>query len=392
MQYLFRRRILFVAAILAAFVMLTVAGQPAQAQDAQWLGQFWNNRELSGTPVVTRWENTIDFNWFGGSPDPRVNSDNFSARWTRTVNFPAGTYRFYATMDDGMRVWVDNQLIIDSWTASQEHTKTFDRFMNGNHAIRIDYFEEGNMAVARFSWQLLTAGGGGQFFPNWRAEYFNNTTLSGAPVLIRDEQTISADWGLGSPGPGVNTNFWSARWSRPIQALPGQYRIILTSDDGSRLFIDNQLIIDNWRQQGPTTQSADFFSPGGTHQVRVEFFDAAGGASIRADLITITGGLITVLPGQPTAPPAGGGGSCVTTPSGMQAQSNASVSLNVRGGPSTQFEPISQLSPCQIVPLSGFRNPDSTWVQVILPDGRTGWVSAQFLNLGATVGSLTPTN
>jgi hypothetical protein len=378
------------AAIAFAFLLLALAGRPTQAQDAQWLGEFWNNRDLSGPVVVTRWENTIDFNWFGGSPDPRINSDNFSARWTRTVNFPAGNYRFFATMDDGMRIWIDNQLVIDSWTASQEHTLSVDRFMNGNHAIRIDYFEEGNMAVARFNWQLLSAGGGGQVFPNWRAEYFNNTTVSGAPVLIRDEQYVTMDWGLGSPGPGVNADFWSARWTRNIQALPGQYRIILTSDDGSRLFIDNQLIIDNWRQQAPTAMSADFFSAGGTHQVRIEFFEASGGASIRADLITVSGGLITVLPGQPVPPT--GGGACTTTPSGMQAQSTATTALNVRGGPSTQFEPIATLAPCQIVPLTGFRSADGAWVQVVLPNGQTGWVSAAYLNLGTPIGSLTPTS
>lgn len=391
MSHTNRRQLWRAVAVALAFVFLALAGRSTQAQDAQWVGQFWNNRDLAGPVVLTRFENSIDFNWFGGSPDPIINDDNFSARWTRTVNFAPGTYRFFATMDDGMRIWIDNQLVIDSWTASQEHTLTVDRFMNGNHAIRIDYFEAGNMAVARFNWQLLSAGGGGQFFPNWQAEYFNNTTLAGAPVLVRDEQTISTDWGLGAPGPGVNADFWSARWTRNIQALAGQYRIILTSDDGSRLFIDNRLIIDNWQTQAATARSADFFSPGGTHQVRVEFFEATGGASIRVDLITISGGLITVLPIPPTGG-GGGAGACATTPSGMQAQSTATTNLNVRGGPSTQFEPISSMTPCQILPLTGFRNADSTWAQVRLPDGRTGWVSATFLHLGVPIASLTVAN
>lgn len=265
---------------------------------------------------------------------------------------------------------------------------TFDRFMNGNHAIRIDYFEAGGMAVARFSWQLLSAGGGGQFFPNWKGEYFNNTTLSGAPVLIRDDSGSTHDWGLSSPGPGVNADFWSVRWTRQVSAQPGQYRIILTSDDGSRLFINNQLIIDNWNQQAATSRAADFFAPGGVFEVRIEYFDAAGAAYFRGDLISVTGGLTSLTPTVP--PPSGGGGSCTTTPSGMQAQSTATTALNVRGGPSTQFEPIATLAPCQIVPLSGFRSADSLWVQIILPDGRTGWASAQYLHLGVPISSLTP--
>ncbi|HRO25503.1 MAG TPA: PA14 domain-containing protein, partial [Promineifilum sp.] len=121
-----RPYLIMAAALLALFVLVLGGQRSAQAQDAQWLGEFWNNRDLNGPVVLTRWENSIDFNWFNGSPDPRINNDNFSARWTRTANFPAGTYRFYATMDDGMRVWIDNTLVIDSWTHSQEHTMTVD--------------------------------------------------------------------------------------------------------------------------------------------------------------------------------------------------------------------------------------------------------------------------
>lgn len=383
------RKMIWAATVLAlAITVLAAGGGSAHAQDAQWLGEFWNNRNLEGPVAMVRWENAIDFNWFGGSPDPRINSDNFSARWTRTINFPAGTYRFYATMDDGMRIWVDNQLVIDSWTDSQEHTMTFDRNMNGNHAIRIDYFEAGGNAVARFRWEQIN-NGGGQFFPNWRAEYFNNTTLSGSPVLVRDEARISNNWGTGSPGPGVNSDFWSARWSRQLQARAGQYRIILTSDDGSRLFINNQLIIDNWRVQGPTSMATDFFTQGGNLDVRVEFFDNTGGAELRVDLITISGGLITVLP---TPPSSGGTGSCATAPSGMQAQSIATGPLNIRRGPSTQFETMGTLSPCQIVPLSGFRSADSAWVQIITASGQTGWVSAQYVRLGVPMSSLAVSN
>ncbi len=383
-----RPYLIMTAALLALFVLVLGGQRSAQAQDAQWLGEFWNNRDLNGPVVMTRWENSIDFNWFDGSPDPRINSDNFSARWTRTVNFPAGTYRFYATMDDGMRIWIDNVLVIDSWTHSQEHTMTVDRFMNGNHSIRIDYFEAGGAATARFNWQLINNAGGGQFFPNWRAEYFNNMTLSGSPSLIRDEATISIDWGDGSPGPGINSDFWSARFTRQFTARAGQYRIILTSDDGSRLFINNQLIIDNWRAQAATSVSTDFFTNGGTMDVRVEFFDRTGGALLRADLITISGGLIT---GQPT-PPTGGGGVCATAPAGMQGQSTATTVLNIRRGPSTQFETMGTLSRCQIVPLSGFRNADSTWIQIITASGQTGWVFGQYMRLGVPVSSLSVTN
>lgn len=377
------RRIGWLAALALALLLLATGGGTATAQDAQWLGQFWNNRDLAGAVTMTRWENSIDFNWMGGSPDPRLNGDNFSARWTRTVNFPAGNYRFMATMDDGMRIWIDNTLVVDAWNPSQEHTVTFDRFMNGNHAIRIDYFEAGGMAVARFNWQAIGAGGGGgTFFPNWQAEYFNNPTLSGAPVLVRDDRYLNQNWGTSSPGPGVNADFWSARWTRIIEGVPGSYRIILSSDDGSRLFVNNVLVIDNWLDQATTREASNFVNAGGPLNVRVEYYDSFGDANIRVDLIPLGG----------TGGTGGGGipGVCTTTPSGLQAQSTATVGLNIRRGPSTQFEAMGQMAPCQILPLSGFRNGDGTWVQVVTANGQTGWVAAEFVRLGVTAVSLTP--
>ena len=63
METIFTRRAWRGAALVLAFVILVLAGRPAHAQDAQWLGQFWNNRDLGGPGVLTRWGNNIDFNW-----------------------------------------------------------------------------------------------------------------------------------------------------------------------------------------------------------------------------------------------------------------------------------------------------------------------------------------
>jgi hypothetical protein len=59
----------------------------------------------------------VDFNWGTGSPDPSIAADNFSARWTGQVQ-PVSTqaYTFYTVSDDGVRLWVNNQLVIDNWT------------------------------------------------------------------------------------------------------------------------------------------------------------------------------------------------------------------------------------------------------------------------------------
>ena len=381
-----RRTTWLIAALALAFFALVLGGRPAAAQSDNpdlWYAEFWQNQNLSGTPVLTRWDQTIDFRWWGGAPDSRVGDDNFSARWTRTIPLAAGNYRFIATMDDGMRVWINDQLVIDSWTRSQEHTVSVDRSLPaGNHRFRVEFFEDGGDATAIFRWELIGASNSGQQFPNWRAEYFNRPDLTGAPALIRDDRYISQNWGTASPGPGVNSDFWSARWTRAVVVQPGRYQLNLTSDDGSRVFVNNQLLIDNWIDQ-TTSRSAQFTSSGNTANVRVEFYDNAGPAFIQLDLIPLGGGP-SVLPPGPR------GGSCSTAPQGLQAQSIATGPLNVRTGPGTQFEAITTLSPCQIVPLSGFRNGDSTWVQIVLPSGQTGWVSAQYVRTGVAVQTLNP--
>jgi hypothetical protein len=376
------------AGLLLAILALMLGGGRAQAQDAQWLGRFWNNRDFAGSPALTRWDNTIDFNWAGGSPDPAIASDNFTARWTRRINFPPATYRFTATMDDGMRVWVDGRLIMDHWSESQEHTQIADVSLNGNHDVRVDYFEAGGMAVARLSWAPITTtgggggGGGGTGFVNWRGQYFNNITLTGTPSLVRDDRVIDFDWGLGSPGPEIFNDFFSARWTKTFQTVPGLYRFFVTSDDGARVWVNGQLILNNWRDQGPTRREGEYWSPGGPANVTVEYYEAIGGASIRTGWLQVPGGVPPA-----TTPPTS---QCPTQPSGLEGVViNASV-LNVRSGPGTQFPVIGRLTSCQRVPLTGFRNQDGSWVMIWLSPGVSGWVNSSFMQLGVPMNQLSP--
>ena len=128
------------------------------------------------------------------------------------------------------------------------------------------------MATAIFTWDLIGAGNAGPQFPNWQGVYFNTPNLAGAPVLVRDDRYLNQNWGEGSPGPGVNADFWSARWTRAVVVQPGRYRVTLTSDDGSRIWINGNLVIDNWLDQ-QTTASAEIVASGNTANVVVEFYE-----------------------------------------------------------------------------------------------------------------------
>ena len=102
---------------------------------------------------------------------------------------------------------------------------------------------------------------------------------------MRDDRYLDHNWGLGSPAPGVIGNdFFSARWTKTLNSTPGLYHLLLTSDDGARLYINNQLVIDNWSVQSATTKAADYHYPGGPVDIRVEYFENTENASIEVHL------------------------------------------------------------------------------------------------------------
>ena len=80
-------------------------------------GEYYNNPNLSGEPVLTRTDPGIDFAWGSGSPDPNVvNPDAFSVRWRGELEIAfTEAYRFYAVTEDGVRLWIDDQLVINRW-------------------------------------------------------------------------------------------------------------------------------------------------------------------------------------------------------------------------------------------------------------------------------------
>lgn len=265
----------------------------------QWRGEYFNNRDLLGTPALVRGDTQVDFNWGFGSPAPGIiGVDNFSTRWTNTITFPAGLYRFRMTVDDGVRVFVNERLVIDSWREQAATTLESGNIqLGGATPIRVEYFEASGEARAALTWFQT----GGALPPTpapppvseiWTAEYFNNADLAGAPALVRGEGgAIDYAWGFGSPAPGViNNDFFSARWNRAVNLAAGTYRFHVRVDDGARLFVNNRLIIDQWRQQGATDFSAEIGLPGGVVPVRLEYVEFTGNAQVRLSWEQVGGG------------------------------------------------------------------------------------------------------
>ncbi len=144
-----------------------------------WKGEYFNNLSLSGTPSLDRDDGAefLNFDWGTGSPGSScgIGVDRFCVRWTRTVNFAAGNYNFTVSGDDGVRLWIDGQMVLDKWIDQSPTTYTVGPMaLSGNHTLKMEYYENGGGAVAKLSWQATaaqfaittTVGAGGTISPS----------------------------------------------------------------------------------------------------------------------------------------------------------------------------------------------------------------------------------
>jgi len=117
------------------------------------------------------------------------------------------------------------------------------------------------------------------------AEYYANRNLEGAPVLVRMDRQIQFDWSDASPGAGLSRSDYSVRWTGALAApASGRYQLILTTDDGGRLYLDDKLLIDHWVDSAATPIITEVaLEAGKIHQLRVEYFQHGGQAVARLD-------------------------------------------------------------------------------------------------------------
>jgi LysM repeat protein len=245
-----------------------------------WQGEYWSNRDLSGNPVLVRSHQSIDFAWGKGSPHKSISADNFSARFTRSRYFDAGQYQFYVRVDDGVRVWLDNALVIDQWhdTAPREYT-AMRQIGAGHHNLRVEYYEHTGGAQIQF-WVQRKDGLGA-----WKGAYFNNLDLQGSPVLTRHDNAIDFNWGNRSPASGVTADYFSVRWTGSFQFVGGNYRFKATADDGIRIWLDDHLVLDEWRDTSAQTYVFDMDVSAGTHTLKVEYYENRGDAVAKVSWI-----------------------------------------------------------------------------------------------------------
>ena len=280
------------------FWVQIIVGPMSAGGPLSWKGEYFNNRRLGGTPELVRFESLIEFNWKDGSPATVISADNFSARWTVKAEFEAATYRFYLSMDDGARLYIDEKLVLDSWKDGLLREVTAEvALARGAHNLRLEYYERTGNARVSLKWEKVSS----PLYPDWKAEYWNNRDLSGSPALVRNDKKVEFNWGVKSPAVGILVDNFSTRWTRNVSFEAGTYHFKARADDGIRIFVDGKLIIDEWHvNDGAQTYSGKIILSGGKHKIVVEYYERTGHALIEVWWERVTPNPTTTITPTPT--------------------------------------------------------------------------------------------
>jgi beta-glucosidase len=128
---------------------------PATGTGTGLTGQYFNNMNLTGTPAFTKTDGPVDINWNGASPGAGVGATQWSAKWTGKITPPTtGAYTFALTSDDGSRLSVNGQQIINQFQdqAATTTTGTINLTAGTPVSVEIDYFQDGGSSSLSFGW------------------------------------------------------------------------------------------------------------------------------------------------------------------------------------------------------------------------------------------------
>jgi beta-glucosidase len=118
-------------------------------------GEYFDNKDLQGSPVATRTDAQLNFDWYTNAPVPQLPTDRFSARWTGYFVPPSsGTYQLGARADDAVRVYLDDKPLVENWRDGSAKTVTKEVELEGGRAykIRVEYYDNYANATAKLVW------------------------------------------------------------------------------------------------------------------------------------------------------------------------------------------------------------------------------------------------
>lgn len=129
---------------------------PTSAPVEAWAGQYWDNAILAGEPRLVRRDSAINFQWGDRSPAAGIPVDSFSVRWHRWLTFDRGLYRFHVWVDDGLRLYIDGNLVINEWRDTGGQFYTAEVALDGAHWLEVEYYDHSGAADIDLWWERLS--------------------------------------------------------------------------------------------------------------------------------------------------------------------------------------------------------------------------------------------
>ncbi len=272
----------------------TRAPQPARpiTWPGPWTGEYFDNISLFGSAYTTRTDEQINFDWGYGPPAGGMPTNAFSVRWTGTFNMVEGTYHFYARVDDGVRVYVDDLCIINGWRdGGLRLYQASQTLAAGEHTLRVEYYDRIQVSRIHFWWvapsapapspaptkapSATPAPGVG-----WYGQFYNNMELQDPPVATRYDPWIGFEWGTEAPLPGMRNDFFSVRWTTTAYLEADTYNFCAMSDDGVRIWVDDDRVLDEWHPNNGISYCGRKTVTAGNHPIKVEYYEEGGNALI----------------------------------------------------------------------------------------------------------------
>ncbi|HEX9060563.1 MAG TPA: PA14 domain-containing protein [Clostridia bacterium] len=260
--------------------------------------EYYDNIDLTNFKMM-RLDPAVNFNWGSGSPDPQItNDESYSVRWTGQIKpVYSEKYTLYITRDNGVRLWIDNKLVIDKWDSywGVEEKGTIELTGGHKYNIRIEYFNNGGTGNIKLEWsskstkrsvvpkeclypskppsaeENVVFGNGSGL----SSEYYDNNNLTNLKIRGIDP-TINFNWGIASPNKAIQIDQkFSICWTGQIQPVYSEdYIFYLTHDDGVKLWLDGKLVINKWVNGSSMTQSGKIpLKANKKYNIKLEYFN-----------------------------------------------------------------------------------------------------------------------
>jgi hypothetical protein len=257
------------------------------------VGQYYGNQDLTD-PLFTRADGIVNFDWGYVGPAPSMSGAHYSVEWTGTVQAAySENYTFYTLSSDGVRLWVNGQLLVDDWVdqGTTEQSWSIPMKAGQPYPIVMDYYEDSGSSTIALSW--ASASTPKEIIPQFptvppletgglsmvQGQYYGTTNFSNL-MDTRIDSSINFNWSNAPPFPNMNQTNFSVRWTgQIIPQYSEPYTFYTTSDDGIMVWINSTEVINDWNSHASRVDSGTIPLVAGTpYNIVVLYYQLTGPA------------------------------------------------------------------------------------------------------------------